>query len=394
MTNPQPAEPAPLTDAELAALRDGHHESTMYGRSIVLRLLATIDRLKREAEERGIASMEKLARREAELKATIAARNASIAALEAEREADRQRAAGALFDAAQRAQADDSVWNQLCAERDELRAALDQAKVDHAEAFSVGWQKGSEAAEAALAEARAEADQFRTALRQLKNINNGPDLASPSWRCEEVALIASAALSRAHAGRPPLAECECFGASGLHASTYGVLGSDRRHCDLCGLPVPVGSTDVLTAVNAGPAPAGGTPKSPGDFEIALTMAIEIAVSLHARHYPEVSHWRCDEDLVGALWQISNMVTGLVRAPAGTGGWQPIASAPKDGMSILIFGPWRRPRRTAFWGMASDWNRSYPQERGPGWVVGTQILHQHGPLPTHWMPLPAPPEEPR
>lgn len=43
--------------------------------------------------------------------------------------------------------------------------------------------------------------------------------------------------------------CECFGASGLHASTHG-LGDGRRHCDLCGWPVQPKSVDVLTAANA------------------------------------------------------------------------------------------------------------------------------------------------
>lgn len=33
-------------------------------------------------------------------------------------------------------------------------------------------------------------------------------------------------------------ECECFGGSGLHASTHVLVGSDREHCDLCGYPVP------------------------------------------------------------------------------------------------------------------------------------------------------------
>lgn len=46
--------------------------------------------------------------------------------------------------------------------------------------------------------------------------------------------------------------CECFGDSGLHASTHVRChrGSDRECCDLCGWPVQPGAVDVLTAVNA------------------------------------------------------------------------------------------------------------------------------------------------
>ena len=44
-------------------------------------------------------------------------------------------------------------------------------------------------------------------------------------------------------------ECNCFGDSGLHASTHVPIGSDKEHCDLCGLPIQSESTDVLSAVN-------------------------------------------------------------------------------------------------------------------------------------------------
>lgn len=45
--------------------------------------------------------------------------------------------------------------------------------------------------------------------------------------------------------------CDCFGDSGLHASTHGD-GSGRRFCDFCGYPVAEKSMDVLTAVNSAP----------------------------------------------------------------------------------------------------------------------------------------------
>ena len=43
--------------------------------------------------------------------------------------------------------------------------------------------------------------------------------------------------------------CECFGESGLYASTHTPIGSDLEHCDLCGWPVQPDSKDVLTAIN-------------------------------------------------------------------------------------------------------------------------------------------------
>jgi hypothetical protein len=44
--------------------------------------------------------------------------------------------------------------------------------------------------------------------------------------------------------------CDCFGDTGLHASTHVPLGSEQPHCDLCGKPVKDGATDVLTAINS------------------------------------------------------------------------------------------------------------------------------------------------
>lgn len=38
-------------------------------------------------------------------------------------------------------------------------------------------------------------DVLITALNRIANINNGPDLASASWRCEEAAAIARGALA-------------------------------------------------------------------------------------------------------------------------------------------------------------------------------------------------------
>ena len=62
-------------------------------------------------------------------------------------------------------------------------------------------------------------------------------------------------------------------------------------------------------------------------------------------------------------------------------WQPIETAPRDGTYILLFG--RHSRRggliqiTARWG-GGDWESA---DDGYGAYI----------IPTHWMPLPDPPE---
>lgn len=62
-------------------------------------------------------------------------------------------------------------------------------------------------------------------------------------------------------------------------------------------------------------------------------------------------------------------------------WQPIETAPKDGTEVLVFGPRQDGTYLAAY-QYDDW-----------WVAGpwderwTELLSP----PTHWMPLPAPPE---
>lgn len=53
-------------------------------------------------------------------------------------------------------------------------------------------------------------------------------------------------------------------------------------------------------------------------------------------------------------------------------WQPIADAPKDGSWVLLFSPKDVTPRSGRW------------EK-----VGEEWLYIKG-IPTHWMPLPAPP----
>jgi hypothetical protein len=70
-------------------------------------------------------------------------------------------------------------------------------------------------------------------------------------------------------------------------------------------------------------------------------------------------------------------------------WQPIESAPKDGQYVIVtYFPanGRAPVRISWWG-------KYQIESGD-WFDGWRISHRK-PLrfsPTHWMPLPKPPQE--
>lgn len=75
-------------------------------------------------------------------------------------------------------------------------------------------------------------------------------------------------------------------------------------------------------------------------------------------------------------------------------WQPIETAPKDGTSVLIIGAaWREP-------VISRWYVHYlhgkpDPRRPPEWEQQDMcggFGSYNGPIhPTHWMPLPEPPE---
>ena len=67
-------------------------------------------------------------------------------------------------------------------------------------------------------------------------------------------------------------------------------------------------------------------------------------------------------------------------------WQPIETAPKDGTKILVHGPMKEDPATA-----TPHDRTYtevcPWYLGR-WTVTWKVGHGE---PTHWMPLPDPPE---
>lgn len=70
-------------------------------------------------------------------------------------------------------------------------------------------------------------------------------------------------------------------------------------------------------------------------------------------------------------------------------WQPIETAPRDGTAVLLYEPdcWMHPVWVAQWERGGTYYRE-------GWrcfvaADGEEVLHPE--KPTHWMPLPEPPE---
>ncbi len=68
-------------------------------------------------------------------------------------------------------------------------------------------------------------------------------------------------------------------------------------------------------------------------------------------------------------------------------WQPIDTAPKDGSSIIL-GYARSHSEEGRW--VSDPDRNHWGETG-WFATDDDVLCVHPSHPSHWMPLPAPPE---
>lgn len=65
-------------------------------------------------------------------------------------------------------------------------------------------------------------------------------------------------------------------------------------------------------------------------------------------------------------------------------WQTIDTAPKDGTEILLYYD-----QEGFMGCVQGWWFSSPKEINDGWEFEWGFIGDPG--PTHWMPLPEPPE---
>ena len=82
--------------------------------------------------------------------------------------------------------------------------------------------------------------------------------------------------------------------------------------------------------------------------------------------------------------------GNVRLNDGLGAWLPIATAPKDGTKILVFCPWLGVCGPATWDVCQHAKK--PRPFWTHWgerIWGTSRVRED--QPTHWMPMPAPPE---
>jgi len=75
------------------------------------------------------------------------------------------------------------------------------------------------------------------------------------------------------------------------------------------------------------------------------------------------------------------------------GWQPIETAPKDGTEILA---WVQPRTSRGFSVLARWySDKFSKDPQPYWMLlmpsRTCEFDRHN-QPTHWMPLPEPPQE--
>lgn len=80
----------------------------------------------------------------------------------------------------------------------------------------------------------------------------------------------------------------------------------------------------------------------------------------------------------------------VASTAELGAWLPIETAPKDGTRIMVFCPWVGVCGPANWDVC--WFAKKPRPFWTHWgerIWGTSRVRED--QPTHWMPLPDPPQ---
>lgn len=81
------------------------------------------------------------------------------------------------------------------------------------------------------------------------------------------------------------------------------------------------------------------------------------------------------------------MSGIRECPAPA--WKPIATAPKDGTTILLWGPYcTHPSPCEF--QKGDWFVVVDGYRAVEYMGGFGTEYHTFQVPTHWMPLPAPP----
>lgn len=86
----------------------------------------------------------------------------------------------------------------------------------------------------------------------------------------------------------------------------------------------------------------------------------------------------------------NIETGIpTPTPDKAGGWMPVETAPKDGTHVLVaFADQHLPPTSAHWFGPAD----LPGLRAGGWYLSVQQNEGPRVRPTHWMPLPPPPQD--
>lgn len=71
-------------------------------------------------------------------------------------------------------------------------------------------------------------------------------------------------------------------------------------------------------------------------------------------------------------------------------WQPIETAPKDGTPILLYKP--NEKRMGAYLLAGFWDVEWWACAGSKLVYFSRLDQREYGHPTHWQPLPEPPEE--
>jgi hypothetical protein len=82
----------------------------------------------------------------------------------------------------------------------------------------------------------------------------------------------------------------------------------------------------------------------------------------------------------ALLQFATQIESQIRPQSAVQGWQPIETAPKDGIPIILGWP-----KMALGGYWAEWRGTWTTAHGE--YVGENE-------PTHWMPLPDAPQPPQ
>lgn len=97
-----------------------------------------------------------------------------------------------------------------------------------------------------------------------------------------------------------------------------------------------------------------------------------------------------ERMGGDIVELANLIAASAHAADGLGAWQPIETAPRDGTEVLVCRRYEDGH--------AEYAVAYCYEDDDGWRdigdIGWAGM-QGGPdnQPTHWMPLPTPPEAP-